>query len=84
MFSQAELNQAVIKGRYEDPSAIQLVNAVKNNNQRIRNYLESIQTSVGSGHLVLKILAAMPVNPRTKKSNGLVVESCQISATLYA
>ena len=22
MFSQAELNQAVIKGRYEDPSAI--------------------------------------------------------------
>lgn len=29
MFSQAELNQAVIKGRYEDPSAIQLVNAVK-------------------------------------------------------
>ena len=59
MFSQAELNQAVIKGRYEDPSAIQLVNAVKNNNQRIRNYLESIQTSVGSGHLVLKILAAI-------------------------
>lgn len=59
MFSQAELNQAAIKGKFEDPSAIQLVSAVKNNNQRIRNYLESIQTRVVSGHLVLKILAAI-------------------------
>ncbi|AFQ96748.1 hypothetical protein G173_gp203 [Erwinia phage phiEaH2] len=59
MFSQAELNQVAIKGHVADPSAIQLVAAVKNNQQRIRNFLESVQTRVGSGHLILKILSSI-------------------------
>ena len=58
MFSQAELNQAVIKWLYEDPCAIQFVIAVQMNKRSIRNYLESIQTSIGSDQHVLNRLAA--------------------------
>lgn len=57
MFSQAELKQVAIKGHTADPSAIQIAAAVKNNHQRIRNYFDSVQTRVASGHIILKILS---------------------------
>lgn len=57
MFSQAELKQVAIKGHSADPTAIQIAAAVKNNHQRIRNYFDSVQTRVASGHIILKILS---------------------------
>lgn len=57
MFSQADLNQVAIKGHNADPSAITLAALVKNNQQRIRNHLESVDTRVVSGHLVLQLIS---------------------------
>lgn len=59
MFSQAELKQVEIKGHTIDPTAIQLAALVKNNHQRIRNYFDSVQTRVASGHLILKLIASI-------------------------
>lgn len=56
MFSHADLNQAAIKGIYADPSAIQIAAAVKNNQQRIRNFLERSGTRVVSNHLILELI----------------------------
>lgn len=57
MFSQADLKQVEIKGHSIDPTAIQLAALVKNNHQRIRNYFDSVQTRVDSGHLILKLIS---------------------------
>lgn len=59
MFSQAELKQVEIKGHNVDPTAIQLAALVKNNHQRIRNYFDSVQTRVESGHLIAKLISAI-------------------------
>ena len=56
MFSHADLNQAAIKGIYADPSAIQIAAAVKNNQQRIRSFLERAGTRVDSNHLILELI----------------------------
>lgn len=59
MFSHADLNQAAVKGIYADPSAIQIAHAVKNNQQRIRNFLERSGTRVVSDHLILQLISAV-------------------------
>ncbi|QXO09458.1 hypothetical protein pEaSNUABM11_00034 [Erwinia phage pEa_SNUABM_11] len=59
MFSRADLNQAAVKGIYADPSAIQIAAAVKNNQQRIRNFLERSGTRTVSNHLILELITAV-------------------------
>jgi len=59
MFTQADLNQAAVKGHNLDQSAIEIARAVKNNQQRIRNYFESVDKRVMSGALILKVLASV-------------------------
>ncbi|QXO09744.1 hypothetical protein pEaSNUABM38_00022 [Erwinia phage pEa_SNUABM_38] len=66
MFSSADIQQSIIKSRNVDPTSITIASVVKNNQRRIRNRVEMMQTRVDSDHLLAKILATIGFAPDAK------------------
>lgn len=62
MFEHSELQQALIKGRREDPSFITIVRVVKNNRKRIERRIANTDRRIDSGHLLVRILGSLQLS----------------------
>tara|TARA_Y100001956_G_scaffold39178_1_gene38487 strand:- start:404 stop:1468 length:1065 start_codon:yes stop_codon:yes gene_type:complete len=62
MFEQSELQQALIKGRREDPSFINIARIVKNSRKRIERRVTSTDRRVGGDHILVRILGALQLS----------------------
>lgn len=62
MFEQSELQQALIKGRREDPSVINIVRVVKNNRKRIERWMSSTDRRIDGSHVLVRLLGALQLN----------------------
>lgn len=63
MFSNADIQQSIIKSHNVDPTSITIASVVKNNQRRIRNRVEGLQNRVKSEHLLVRILSAIGFQP---------------------
>lgn len=59
MFEQSELQQALIKGRREDPSFINIVRIVKNNRKRVERWMSNTDRRVGGDSVLVRILGSL-------------------------